>query len=203
MSRIKRGRPSPAILVAVIALVAALAGTALAGSGPSATTAASLKKVEKTADKAKKKAKKANKKAKAAQGDADAAQSSADAAQTSADAAQSSAGAAQGTADANGTKLACPPGTVYVLGGCLETAIRAGLGWLAADATCVGEGKRLPSIAERQQVAVNGKIPAAGTEWTNSFDGDGNASTVVPGGSASAKKIGLATDFRCALAPPG
>ncbi len=103
MSRIKRGRPSPAILVAVMALVAALAGTALAGSGPSATSAASLKKVEKTANKAKKKAKKANKAAKAAQGSADAAQGSADAAQGSADAAQGAADAAQGTANtANG-----------------------------------------------------------------------------------------------------
>ena len=39
MSRIKRGRPSPAIVIAVLALVAALAGTAVAGSGPDVTTA--------------------------------------------------------------------------------------------------------------------------------------------------------------------
>ena len=91
MSRIKRGRPSPAILVAVMALVAALAGTALAGSGPSATTAASLKKVEKTANKAKKKAKKANKAAKAAQGDADSAQGTANSAQGTANSAQETA----------------------------------------------------------------------------------------------------------------
>ena len=95
MSRTKRGRPSSAILVAVMALVAALAGTALAGSGPSATTAASLKKVEKTANKAKKKAKKANKKAKAAQSSADSAQSSADSAQSTANSAQSSADSAK------------------------------------------------------------------------------------------------------------
>ncbi len=41
MSRIKRGRPSPAIVIAVLALVAALAGTAVAG--PGATTSAQHK----------------------------------------------------------------------------------------------------------------------------------------------------------------
>ena len=192
MSRIKRGRPSPAILVAVIALVAALAGTALAGSGPSATTAASLKKVEKTANKAKKKAKKANNKAKAAQSAADAAQSSAD--------------AAQGTADANGTKLACPAGTVYVLGGCLETALRPALEYLTgggAQAACFAEDKRLPSIAERQQVAVNGKIPATVPEWTNAVDGGGVVATIVAGGGVSPVPVAAPTAFRCALAPPG
>ena len=92
MSRIKRGRPSPAILVAVIALVAALGGTALAGPGPTANTAGK-------ADTALKKAKKAIKKATAAQSDADSAQASADSA-------QSTANTANGKADANATELA-------------------------------------------------------------------------------------------------
>jgi len=45
----KMARPSPAIVVAVVALVAALAGTAIAG--PSATTSISKKSVKKTAKK--------------------------------------------------------------------------------------------------------------------------------------------------------
>jgi len=45
----KVGRPSPAIVVAVVALVAALAGTAIAG--PTATTSISKKSVKKTAKK--------------------------------------------------------------------------------------------------------------------------------------------------------
>ena len=60
MSRIKRARP--ALAVVVLTLIAAVAGTALAGSGPDANTSASLKqKVKKT----KKKANKALNKAKA------------------------------------------------------------------------------------------------------------------------------------------
>jgi hypothetical protein len=67
--------PSPAILIATLALVAAVAGTAVAESGLNANTSASAKK---TAKKALKKAKKANQTAKGAQASADDAQASAD-----------------------------------------------------------------------------------------------------------------------------
>lgn len=86
MTRFKRARP--ALVVAVVTLVAAVAGTALAGSGPDANTAGAAK----TAKKALKKAKKANKKAKNAQ-------TAADSAQTAANSAQDSANSAQATAD--------------------------------------------------------------------------------------------------------
>ncbi len=70
MSRIKRGRPSPGLVVGVLALVAALAGTAFAGPGPGATdaaqhklTSAQKKQVNKIAKKkGKKEAKKLDKK---------------------------------------------------------------------------------------------------------------------------------------------
>ena len=117
MSRIKRGRPSPAILVAVIALVAALGGTALAGPGPTANTAGK-------ADTALKKAKKAIKKAKAAQSDADSAQASADSA-------QSTANTANGKADANATELATSVIDVERV-----TFTKTGTGSLLAFADC-------------------------------------------------------------------
>jgi hypothetical protein len=79
MTRFKRARP--ALVVAVVTLVAAVAGTALAGSGPDANTAGAAK----TAKKALKKAKKANKKAKNAQTAADSAQTAANSAQATAD----------------------------------------------------------------------------------------------------------------------
>jgi hypothetical protein len=85
----RRMTQSPAILFAVAALVAALAGTALAG--PTATTSST----KKTAKKALKKAKKAGKTAATALESAGAAQSAAAAAQTSADSAQTSADSAQ------------------------------------------------------------------------------------------------------------
>jgi hypothetical protein len=47
MDRIKRTMRSPAVVVVALALIAAVAGTALAGSGPSATTAAKSKALKK------------------------------------------------------------------------------------------------------------------------------------------------------------
>jgi len=55
MNRIKRAMRSPAVVVVALALIAVVAGTALAGSGPSATTAAknnALKKANKALKKA-------------------------------------------------------------------------------------------------------------------------------------------------------
>ena len=133
MSRIKRGRPSPAILVAVIALVAALAGTALAGSGPSATTAVNLKKVEKTANKAKKKAKKANKAAKAAQSDADSAQSSANSAQSTANTAARNISyhpettVSDSSTDPKFRDVSCPGGKKVIGGGAAIIASEVGV----------------------------------------------------------------------------
>ena len=65
MSQIKHAR-RPAIVIAALALIAALAGTALAGSEPIANPAGKVDKALKDAKKAKKKAKKAIKLAKAA-----------------------------------------------------------------------------------------------------------------------------------------
>jgi hypothetical protein len=50
MARLKRSRPSPALVVGVLALVAALAGTAVAAD-PVATTSVSKKKTKKIAKK--------------------------------------------------------------------------------------------------------------------------------------------------------
>jgi len=88
MSQSRHKMPSPAILIAILALVAAVAGTAVAESGPNANTSASAKK---TAKKALKKAKKAKTKAAEANQTAKGAQASADDAQASADDAQASA----------------------------------------------------------------------------------------------------------------
>ena len=88
MSHTRRRKPSPAMLVAVLALIAAVAGTAVAESGPNANTSASAKK---TAKKALKKAKKANKAAKGAQATAEDAQGLAEGAQATAEGAQATA----------------------------------------------------------------------------------------------------------------
>ena len=58
MTRIKRARPALAIVV--VALIAAVAGSALAGSGPEANTAGAAKKAKKALKKSKKALNKAN-----------------------------------------------------------------------------------------------------------------------------------------------
>ena len=58
MARIKHARP--ALVIAVLALIAALAGTALAGSEPEANTAGAAQKAKKALKKSKKALKKAN-----------------------------------------------------------------------------------------------------------------------------------------------
>ena len=65
MSQIKRGRPSPAIVVAIAALVSALGGTALAGPAPTANPAGKADKALKKSKRALKKAKKNKKSIKA------------------------------------------------------------------------------------------------------------------------------------------
>jgi hypothetical protein len=51
MNRLKHGRPSPALIVAVMALVAALAGTAVASNPQATSSAITKKKVKKIARK--------------------------------------------------------------------------------------------------------------------------------------------------------
>ena len=75
MSLIRRQRPSPATVIAILALVVAVGGTAVAESGPNANSSASAKK---TAKKALKKAERAQAKAKQANQNAKAAQLTAD-----------------------------------------------------------------------------------------------------------------------------
>lgn len=87
-----RSKPSPALVVAVVALVAALAGTAVGGVAVSSLGKEETKKVRKIARKqAKKAAKKPSKEAARALASAQSAGEAAAAAQTTADAAQSTA----------------------------------------------------------------------------------------------------------------
>jgi hypothetical protein len=85
MRRIKQAKPSAALVVAVVALVVALGGGAVAGVAVTSLNKKDKKQVTKIAKKeAKTQGKKSNQKAKAAQASADAAQISADTAQSSA-----------------------------------------------------------------------------------------------------------------------
>ena len=66
--------------------------------------------------------------------------------------------------------------------------------------TCFGEGKRLPSVAEREQAAVNGRIPLAGPEWTNMPDSAAMA-VVASAGTTFPAPVAGPVAFRCALEP--
>lgn len=123
MKRIKHVGGGPALVVAVVALIAAVAGTALADREPTATGAKSAKKLAKQA---KKKAKKANRKAKAAQSSATAALGAANAAQAAADSASGAASLAQGVANsAQGTADAAQDSADTALARSVKMSYRA------------------------------------------------------------------------------
>jgi ADP-ribosylglycohydrolase len=165
MGRISKARPISAVAVVLLALVAAVAGSAIAA--PDANTAANqTRKALKTARKAKRKATKASRKAKAAQG---------------------TANAAQAAAKSVSSKLACPHGTAFLDGVCIETSPRAPTDWQTAANKCLEADRRLPSIAELVSAALKGIFSTGetfGQEFTNSLDKDDPftyARTVVGG----------------------
>jgi Alanine-zipper, major outer membrane lipoprotein len=183
MAPTKRGRWLPVVAIGAVALVTTIVGTAIAGTGPSAFSSASVKT---TAKKALKKANKANK---------------------TANQAKKKANSAQGKANANAAKFSCPGGTVFVLGGCVETSVRPPATFFAAEGTCNNLKMRLPSLAEGVQATLNGSItPGAGGEWSSQWWDDGGATKAMAyltGGLTGFSTGGTATSFRCATDPVG
>ena len=189
MARTKRARPT--LVVVVLALIAAVAGTALAG--PTANTSKSAKalaeKALNKADKAKKKANKAKKKAKGAEADAEAAQGAADAAQGTAD-----------TALAQAT-LVCPAATTDVNGLCFEAAPRAAKTWGQAIGACSASGGFLPSNSQLTTAGfalgnVGPTLPTA--EWTDELIDDGSFKGRVVGfPTAGFDFLSTPHPFRC------
>lgn len=109
----------------------------------------------------------------------------------------------------DGRSFACPGGTLFHEGVCIEVAKRPETGHASALRDCVDEGRRLPSVEELLTFRGRSGHDFAGNtaEWTSEIEYNGTslgANLVAPAdGSvrwASAGGSGI-TNYRC-VAPP-
>jgi hypothetical protein len=156
----RRMRPSPAIVVAALALVAAVAGTAIAGTDAT-TSAINKKKVKKIATK------QANKAIDGvlpigSENIADRAVSNAKIGAGAVNRPQIANGAV------NGAKLACPAGMQRTSDLCFEQNLRAAKTWTNANADCADQRLRLPSVSEG--FLIGRALPVAARDyWTDEW----------------------------------
>ncbi len=108
----------------------------------------------------------------------------------------------------DGRSFACPGGTLFHEGVCIEAAKRPAGAHAGALQDCVDEGKRLPSVEELLTFGnLSGHDFAGNTaEWTSEIEYNGislGANVVAPDGSvrwASAGGSGI-TNYRCVTPP--
>jgi len=194
--RIVDRRPSPGVVLGVIALVAALAGTAVAADPTATTSALSKKKVKKIANK------QITKRA------PDLAVASADNATNAQNAVNATNATNANNANAvDGHSAVCPAGTFLHNGTCFDTTPTfPNVAWTATD--CPAEGGYTPSPSElasiRNETGIN-LGPAGDGTWTDSRfqDDDGTtvtnmAMTVVDNGTVEADPVGSMRQLICA-----
>jgi hypothetical protein len=185
MNELKRARPSPAMVVAVIALILSLGGAAYAGVkiGKGAVGAKQLKGNAVTTDKI---------------------QNGAVTAAKVQDGAIGSAKIADGgvsTADLPG----CAPGTQLVDGLCLDTAARTADDWVAANTACGQAGGRLPGpghlISMRGEPGIDLGATGSTANWADSlYEDSGTFEVVAISDTGAREELGPASPdrpFRC------
>jgi hypothetical protein len=184
--RIINRRPSPGVILGVIALVAALAGTAVASDPTATTSALSKKKVKKIANK---------RITKRAPDLAVASAVSADNA-TNAD-----------NADAvDGHSAVCPAGTFLHAGACFDSNERFdNIDWTGAAQACADAGGYLPIPSEllsiRNEPGINLGPPGDGS-WADARYQDAGvneAMTVVDNGTLEGVALAGPRELRCAF----
>jgi hypothetical protein len=182
---LKRRRPAPGTVLGLIALIVALAGTAVAG--PLATTSVLDKKDKKQIRKIAR-----AEIAKAAPG------------LTVGNAANAAQAGNAGTVD--GRDATCPAGTFLQGGACFDTAVRfATSDWTFAATSCADAGGYLPSPSELTAIrGVAGiDLGAAGAgHWTDSRSDDGGINesmTALDNGTFESEAVGNLQPVRCAF----
>jgi hypothetical protein len=195
---IRRHRPAPGTVLGLLALIVALAGTAIAG--PLATTSVLNKKEKKQTRKI------ARAEISAAAGNLSVANARNAANATNATNAQSAANAGQ----VDGHDATCPAGTFLQGGVCFDSAVRFPMVvWTSASELCADAGGRLPSISELQSIRNVVDLGAAGNgHWSDVgwFDDDGTTDTLrsmsvySAAGAIEAVAAGGFRQARCAFA---
>jgi hypothetical protein len=77
----------------------------------------------------------------------------------------------------DGQSLSCPSFHLFHEGVCIETGVRTAATWGTAQADCLGEGKRLPTIEELQTFRNRSGTNFTSHEWSNERDEDGSSPT--------------------------
>jgi hypothetical protein len=206
---IGRHRPAPGTVLGLIALIVALAGTAIAD--PLATDSKLGKKDKKQIRKiARKQINRAapNLSVDSAQNATNAtnaisAQNAANAA--SAQNAANAASAQNATNAANagavdGHSAVCPAGTFLQNGVCFDTAVRFDMvGWIGATQNCADAGGYLPSISELQSIRTLVDLGTAGNgHWADvAWDDDGTLEAMtVSQAAGTTEPVVIAGAFR-------
>jgi len=191
---LKRRRPAPGTVLGLIALIVALAGTAVAG--PLATTSGLKKKDKKQIRKIAR-----AEIAKAAPG------LTVGNATNSTNAANATNATNAGQVD--GHDAVCPAGTFLQSGYCFDSADSGDSGWIGAMDDCIARGGGLPSIQQLKSIReVPGIDLGNGTgsnrTWSDSFyDGDtfgdamARADSVVDNGTFDAELLASLRRYRC------
>ena len=174
-----RGKSSPAMVVAVLALVAGVAGAAVAQ--PVAKKAVTKKKVKKIAKK----------------------QADKEITRQAPGLSVAHANTADNANTVGGHSASCPAGTRLYLSECWETASRAPDKWVAAATTCEAAGGHLPSVPELATFSDEPGITLAmDGEWTDQVITPSSAVVVdIVGGNLVFGNNGITTttDFRCVI----
>ena len=171
--------PSPALIVAALALVAALAGTAVAGPD-AGTSALSKKKVKKIATK------QINKLAPGLS--------------------VANADTLDGLHASAFLQASCPDGTLFHEGACIEQSAHTAAPFDDATAACLNADRRLPTVDELQ--TFRNRVALSGEEWTSMewdrADTGPRALSVLPDGTTDGNGQSPATtnSFRCVATWP-
>lgn len=176
---LKRRRPAPGTVLGLIALIVALAGTAVAG--PLATTSVLNKKDKKQIRKI----------------------ARAEIAKAAPGLTVGNAANATNAGTVDGRDATCPAATFLRSGVCFDNAARPDIGYTTAVQDCADTGGRLPSISELQSIRTQVDLgPAGDGHWADvMYDDDGTASAMTVYGAAGAietQAVSGMRPYRCA-----
>jgi hypothetical protein len=93
--------------------------------------------------------------------------------------------------------VACPSGTAFHAGGCIETAARPAQTFAGASRACGVANRRLPLLTELESFRQQPGITLAGEELTANLDGVDHVVTITDAGARAAPPDSAPEQFRC------
>jgi hypothetical protein len=93
--------------------------------------------------------------------------------------------------------VACPSGTAFHAGGCIETAARTAQTFAAASRTCGVANRRLPLLSELESFRQQPDIALAGNEWTANIIDINQVLTITDAGVRMSTSDSSPEQYRC------